>query len=41
MFCPADLEPEKLTATAVYGATLYAVAGTYDYCSRLTIELSF
>jgi threonine synthase len=41
VFCPADLEPEKLTATAVYGATIYAVAGSYDDCSRLTIELSF
>ena len=41
VFCPADLEPEKLTATAVYGATLYAVQGSYDDCSRLTIELSF
>jgi threonine synthase len=41
VFCPADLEPEKLTATAVYGATLYAVNGSYDDCSRLTVELSF
>jgi threonine synthase len=41
VFCPADLEPEKLTATAVYGATIYAVTGSYDDCSRLTIELSF
>jgi threonine synthase len=41
VFCPADLEPEKLTATAVYGARIYAVAGSYDDCSRLTIELSF
>jgi threonine synthase len=41
VFCPADLEPEKLTATAVYGATLYAVDGSYDDCSRLTVELSF
>jgi threonine synthase len=41
VFCPADLEPEKLVATAVYGATVYAVRGTYDDCSRLTIELSF
>jgi threonine synthase len=41
VFCPADLEPEKLTATAVYGADIYAVAGSYDDCSRLTIELSF
>ena len=41
VFCPVDLEPEKLVATAVYGATLYAVNGTYDDCSRLTVELSF
>jgi threonine synthase len=41
VFCPADLEPEKLLATAVYGATIYAVRGTYDDCSRLTVELSF
>jgi threonine synthase len=41
VFCPADLEPEKLVATTVYGATLYAVDGTYDDCSRLTVELSF
>ncbi len=41
VFCPADLEPEKLTATAVYGATIYAVDGTYDDCSRVTVELSF
>lgn len=41
VFCPSDLEPEKLTATAVYGATIYAVDGTYDDCSRLSVELSF
>src|SRR5204862_5242081 len=41
VFCPADLEPEKLRATAVYGATIYAVRGSYDDCSRLTVELSF
>jgi threonine synthase len=41
VFCPADLEPEKLTATAVYGAALYAVDGSYDDCSRLSVELSF
>ncbi len=41
VFCPADLEPEKLRATAVYGATIYAVNGSYDDCSRLTVELSF
>ena len=41
VLCPASLEPEKLTATAVYGATVYAVNGTYDDCSRLSVELSF
>jgi len=41
VFCPADLEPEKLVATSVYGATIYAVDGSYDDCSRLTVELSF
>jgi threonine synthase len=41
VLCPADLEPEKLAATAVYGATIYAVDGTYDDCSRLSVELSF
>jgi threonine synthase len=41
VFCPVDLEPEKLVATSVYGATIYAVRGTYDHCSRLTVELSF
>ena len=38
---PADLEPEKLIATAVYGATILAVQGSYDDCSRLSVELSF
>ncbi|HET8607751.1 MAG TPA: threonine synthase [Gaiellaceae bacterium] len=41
VFCPADLEPEKLVAAAVYGPTIYAVDGSYDDCSRLTVELSF
>ena len=38
---PADLEPEKLVATAVYGAQILAVDGSYDDCSRLSVELSF
>jgi threonine synthase len=38
---PADLEREKLIATAVYGARIYAVQGSYDDCSRLSVELSF
>jgi threonine synthase len=41
VFCPRDLEREKLVATAAYGATIYAVRGSYDDCSRLTVELSF
>ena len=41
VLCPADLEPEKLSATAVYGATIYAVDGGYDDCSRMSVELSF
>ncbi len=41
VFCPADLEPEKLAAAAAYGPTIYAVDGTYDHCSRLSVELSF
>ena len=41
VFCPVDLEHEKLLSAAVYGPTIYAVRGTYDHCSRLTVELSF
>ena len=41
VFCPAGLEREKLLSTAAYGATIYEVRGTYDDCSRLTVELSF
>ena len=41
VFVPADLEPEKLAAAAVYGPTVYAVDGNYDHCSRLSVELSF
>ncbi len=41
VLCPASLEPEKLVATAVYGTTIYAVEGSYDDCSRLSVELSF
>ncbi len=41
VFCPADLEPEKLVATAIFGPRIFAVEGSYDDCSRLTVELSF
>ena len=40
IFCPAGLEPEKLAATTVYGATVYGVRGSYDDCSRLVSELA-
>jgi threonine synthase len=41
VFCPAGLEPEKMLQTAAYGARIYEVLGSYDDCSRLTVELSF
>jgi threonine synthase len=41
VFVPRGLEPEKLSGTAAYGATIYAVDGSYDDVSRLTIELSW
>jgi threonine synthase len=40
IFCPAALEPEKLAATTIYGATIYGVHGSYDDCSRLVSELA-
>jgi len=40
VFCPAELEAEKLVATAVHGARVFAIGGSYDECSRLTVELA-
>ncbi len=40
VFIPADLEPAKVFATAVYGATVVAVDGTYDDVNRLCAELT-
>jgi threonine synthase len=37
---PADLEPQKIVATAVYGGTLVAVEGSYDAANRLACELA-
>ena len=37
---PADLEPQKIVATAVYGGTMVAVDGTYDDVNRLASELA-
>ena len=38
VFVPADLEPAKITAAAVYGATVVAIDGTYDDVNRLCAE---
>ncbi len=40
VFVPADLEEQKIVATAVYGTTLLAVGGTYDDVNRLCMELA-
>jgi len=37
---PANLEPQKITATTVYGGMLVAVDGTYDDVNRLASELA-
>jgi threonine synthase len=37
---PSTVEPEKLKQTAVYGAEMFAVDGSYDDCSRLIVELA-
>jgi threonine synthase len=37
---PADLEPQKIAATAVYGGTMVGVDGTYDDVNRLASELA-
>jgi threonine synthase len=40
IFVPADLEPEKLINTQIYGATLVKVNGNYDQVNRLCSEIS-
>jgi threonine synthase len=37
---PADLEPQKIAATAVYGGVLVPVDGSYDDVNRLASELA-
>jgi threonine synthase len=37
---PADLEPQKIIGTAVFGGTLVAVEGSYDDVNRLASELA-
>lgn len=40
VFVPADLEEQKIIATAVYGTTLLAVDGNYDDVNRLCMEIA-
>jgi threonine synthase len=40
VFIPSDLEPAKITQTAVYGGQLVAVEGSYDDVNRLCSELA-
>jgi threonine synthase len=40
VFIPADLEPAKITQTAIYGGTLIGVEGSYDDVNRLCSELA-
>jgi threonine synthase len=40
VFIPADLEPAKITATAIYGGNLIAIDGNYDDVNRLCAELT-
>src|SRR5437764_9989026 len=40
VFIPADLEAGKVVTTAVYGADLIAVRGSYDDVNRLCAELA-
>jgi len=37
---PADLEPQKILGTAIYGGTLVTVEGSYDDVNRLASELA-
>src|SRR6266705_1875430 len=37
---PADLEPQKIVATAVYGGIMVPIDGTYDDVNRLASELA-
>jgi threonine synthase len=37
---PANLEPQKIMGTAIYGGTLVTVDGTYDDVNRLASELA-
>jgi threonine synthase len=40
VFVPADLEPQKIIATGVYGTNVMTVDGTYDDVNRLCMQLA-
>ncbi len=40
IFVPADLEPEKIIGTQIYGATLVRISGNYDHVNRLCAEIA-
>jgi len=40
IFVPADLEPEKIINTQVYGATLVKISGNYDQVNRFCAEIA-
>jgi threonine synthase len=40
IFVPADLEPEKIIGTQIYGACLVKVNGNYDQVNRLCSEIA-
>jgi threonine synthase len=40
VFVPADLEPQKIIATGVYGTNLMAVDGNYDDVNRLCMQIA-
>ncbi len=41
IFVPDDLEREKIVSAAAYGATVFAVEGSYDDVNRLCSELAY
>ncbi|MGH9453158.1 MAG: threonine synthase [Terriglobia bacterium] len=40
IFVPADIEPEKIVATEVYGARVVRINGNYDQVNRLCSEIA-
>ncbi|HUY15788.1 MAG TPA: threonine synthase [Terriglobia bacterium] len=40
IFVPADIEPEKIVATEVYGAKVVRINGNYDQVNRLCSEIA-